>query len=156
MSQNKDHTTPPRAEEALANTEHLNGDVEARARFYLGAAHSHLDTAWRTLNEALDLTQATGIRQKVNVSREHIRELAQMKGSDLEVLEVTGKSEGWTDEELSALKARVEKVHDEAMKAAAEAEKEASKYIPQPNGTDVGNVARVMLNHDDEDDEQNV
>ena len=103
MSQNKDHTTPPRAEEALANTEHLNGDVEARARFYLGAAHSHLDTAWRTLNEALDLTQATGIRQKVNVSREHIRELAQMKGSDLEVLEVTGKSGGWTDEELSTM-----------------------------------------------------
>ena len=156
MNQSKDHATPPRAEEALANTEYLNGDVEARARFYLGAAHSHLDTAWRTLNEALDLTQATGVRQKVNVSREHIQELARMKGSDLEVLVVTGRSKGWSDEELSAVKARVEKVHDEAMKAAIEAGNAANTDSPQPKETDMGNVARVMLNHDDEDDGQNV
>ena len=156
MSQDKNSTTPPRVAEALANTEYFNGDVEARARFYLGAAHSHLDTAWRTLTEALDLTQATGVRQTVNVSREHIQELARMKGSDLEVLEVTGRSKGWSDEELSAIKDRVEKVHDEAMKAAIEVGNAANGDSPQPNETDMGNVARVMLNHDDEDDGQNV
>ena len=78
-----------------------NDDVEARARFYLGAAYTHLSSAWRTLKQALEMTRAAGVQFGGEPSREDVEAYYRMS-------EVTKESENLPQGEQSSSETQVE------------------------------------------------
>ena len=122
-----------------------NDDVEARARFYLGAAYTHLSSAWRTLKQALEMTRAAGVQLGGEPSREDVEAYYRMS-------EVTRESENLPQGEQNNSETQVESKEDVVVEENDEAQEEELAVEPQSGGTDIGHVARIILNEESDED----
>ena len=122
-----------------------NDDVEARARFYLGAAYTHLSSAWRTLKQALEMTRAAGIQIGEEPSREDVEAYYRMS-------EVTKESKNSPQGEPDTSETPAEKEQDVAVEEDDEAQEEDLAAEAQPGGTDIRHVARIILNEESDED----
>ena len=122
-----------------------NDDVEARARFYLGAAYTHLSSAWRTLKQALEMTRAAGVQFGGEPSREDVEAYYRMS-------EVTRESENLPQGEQNNSETQVESEEDVVVEENDEAQEEELAVEPQSGGTDIGYTARIILNEESDED----
>ena len=122
-----------------------NDDVEARARFYLGAAYTHLSSAWRTLKQALEMTRAAGVQLGGEPSREDVEAYYRMS-------EVTKESENLPQGEQSSSETQVESKEDVVVEEDDETQEEELAVEPQSGGTDIGYIARIILNEESDED----
>ena len=122
-----------------------NDDVEARARFYLGAAYTHLSSAWRTLKQALEMTRAAGIQVGEEPSREDVEAYYRMS-------EVTRESRNSPQGGPDTSETQVENEQDVVVEENDEAQEEDLAAESQPGGTDIGHVARIILNEESDED----
>ena len=122
-----------------------NDDVEARARFYLGAAYTHLSSAWRTLKQALEMTRAAGIQVGGEPSREDVEAYYRMS-------EVTRESRNSPQGGPDTSETQVENEQDVVVEENDEAQEEDLAAESQPGGSDIGHVARIILNEESDED----
>ena len=115
-----------------------NDDVEARARFYLGAAYTHLSSAWRTLKQALEMTRAAGVQFGGEPSREDVEAYYRMS-------EVTRENENSSQGERDNSETQVEEEQDVVIEENDEAQEEELTPEPHSEETDIGHVARITL-----------
>ena len=126
-----------------------NDDVEARARFYLGAAYTHLSSAWRTLKQALEMTRAAGIQIGEEPSREDVEAYYRMS-------EVTKESKSSPQGEPDTSETPAENKQDVAVEEDDEAQEEDLAAEGQPGGIDIGHVARIILYEESDEDGSSV